>query len=215
MILQYYNNWRPAWPLSSRYSILYDDPKWSHEDSYLWCGNDSRSRKERPVAAYCSTVLSWAELKWSWNELEVHWLWWEQALFKYCSSRYTGQLNWVLMYHGTLLPAPNEPGTTIFKIWSLSISVFLTPTTVWLIFKSNQRLGQLAFFRIISKIFCRNYFGYRNKLNSILLELKKPWKVVIRIVNCKDALVNVWKQDRDEKRQEDCPRFIVSKTTRQ
>ena len=36
----------------------------------LWCGNDSRSRWERLVAAYCSTVLSWAELKCSWSELK-------------------------------------------------------------------------------------------------------------------------------------------------
>ena len=74
---------------------------------------------ERPVVAYCSTVLRWAELNLKSTEVKSKWT--DDSESRYClynaKNRFTGQL----------LLAPNEPRTTISN-FGFSHSHFFAPT---------------------------------------------------------------------------------------
>ena len=97
-----YNNWGPARPLSSGYFVLIPSDHMSIRISSV--ANDSRNRRETgSCLLFNRAKISWTELEVNRSEVEVKWLWWEQVLFIYCP-------NWFMGY---LLPAPNEPQTTI------------------------------------------------------------------------------------------------------
>ena len=108
--------------------ILYDDPQVTTRRLLgSWCGINQSSHTERETSSCLPFKLCWAEL------------WWEQVPFKYCASCYTGQLlNWVITYHGTLVPKVSR--TTVFKRLVSLCPFFFSRTNNWW----TLRLPQLS-----------------------------------------------------------------------